>query len=103
MKEYVEKGREMWKDWKKVAEQHLNIEDAGTQCGFDMYIWEEGEVDYDRHEYLMEINLTDHRGTINVLVARNGWTGGIYVYPFYQVVNPETDDWDGEKYYVTEA
>lgn len=101
MKEYVEKGREMFFKFKNALKESRSIQEAADKCEYEYYGWDscfEGE-----DEVIVQLNLSSIDATINVEVAVDYMKCKNYLYGKCEIVDPETDDWDGEVYYFTEA
>lgn len=101
MKEYVEKGREMFFKFKKALKESKSIQEASDKCGFEMYAFDEW-LESLSNEVEVNLNLTGEE-IISVIVAVNYLNGRLSMNANCEIIDLETDDWDGEVYYFTEA
>ena len=100
MKEYVKKGREMFFKFKEALKESKSIQEAAEKCDFEFNDWDSC---FEGTEVIVQLNLTEGDTTINVEVAVDYLSCENYLYDKCEVVDPETDDWDGEVYFFTEA
>lgn len=101
MKEYLEKGREMFFKFKEALKESRSIWEASGKCGFYAYAYDSW-LESLNDEVEVNLNLTGE-AIISVIVSVNYLTGRLAMNANCEVVDPETGDWDGEVYYFTEA
>lgn len=101
MKEYVKKGREMFFKFKEALNESKSIQEAAKNCGYEMVPYDSW-VEHCENEVVVNMNLTGE-SIISIMVAVNYLNGRLSMNSNCEIVDPETDDWDGEVYYFTEA
>lgn len=97
MKEYVEKGREMFFKFKNALKESRSIQEASEKCNFEYNDWDSCFEGYDK--VIVQLNLTEGDTTINVEVAVDYLRCKSYLFDKCEIVDPETGDWDGEVYF----
>ena len=95
MNEYVEAGKKMYLNFKEALKDSKSIKEAADKCDYELYHFDEWLEAPD--EVIVNMNLTEE-ALIGVVVNVNYITGEMELQSHCEIVDPETDDWDGEKY-----
>lgn len=96
MKQYVEEAKVMYKNFEKALANATSIADAAKECEYESYCYDSW-LYQTFNEVEVSINLTGEQ-IIAVTVCVDYMTGELHLRGDCEVVNPETDDWDGEVY-----
>ena len=96
MKKYVKNGKEMFETFEKALKESSSIKEAADKCEYELYCYDSFKGNC-KTETTACINLSGDT-TIAVMVDVDFITGKLYLHSHCEIVNPETNDWDGEVY-----